>query len=180
MAPRRSVRLSLETLEGRALPGTTSLLPPGGVTSATTSTATTPVAQGLTRHYPHIRVAMLAYTGTPIGSVEQKLLRESVDLVIPNVSYLNRFDALAPRTPQMIYTNVSNIYLELLADWLNYADRHGFSREGAFYHVNKATAVSRRQRVVAAGQLVLVGAARPRCAADGRISRRSPGSPRRR
>jgi hypothetical protein len=140
MAPRRSVRLSLEPLEGRALPTTTPLLPPAGVTSATASTTTNlPVQQGATRHYPHIRVAMLAYTGTPIGSVEQKLLRESVDLVIPNVSYLNRFDALAPGTPQMIYTNVSNIYLELLSDWLDYADRHGFSREGAFYHVNRAT-----------------------------------------
>ena len=147
MNSRRSVRLSLEPLEGRALPGTTSLQPPGGVTSASTNTTTTrtvqinnpPVQQGATRHYSHIRVAMLAYTGTPIGSVEQKLLRESVDLVIPNVTYLDRFDALAPGTPQMIYTNVSNIYLDLLTDWLDYADRHGFEREGAFYHVNRAS-----------------------------------------
>src|SRR5262249_12327794 len=99
MSSRRSVRLSLEPLEGRALPGSTSLQPPGGVTSATTSTPTTrsvqtnlPVQQGATRHYSHIRVAMLAYTGTPIGSVEQKLLRESVDLVIPNITYLDQFD----------------------------------------------------------------------------------------
>src|SRR5215510_8800276 len=126
MTLRRSVRLSLEPLEGRALPSTPPLLPPAAVTSATASTTTSlPVQQGATRHYPHIRVAMLAYTGTPVGSVEQKLLRESVDLVIPNVSYLKRFDALAPGTPQMIYTNVSNIYLELLSDWLDYADRHG-------------------------------------------------------
>ena len=35
----------------------------------------------------------------------------------------------------MIYTNVSNSYLDLLTDWLNYADANGFSREAAFYHV---------------------------------------------
>ena len=149
MNPQRSVRLCLEPLEGRALPGATPSAPPpsGVVTSAVTSSTAPrtvqinnlPVAQGANRHYPHIRVAMLAYTGTPVGAVEQKLLRESVDLVIPNLSYLNRIDALAPGTPQMIYTNVSNIYLELLTDWVNYADRHGFDREGAFYHVNKAT-----------------------------------------
>ena len=85
---------------------------------------------------------MLAYTGTPVGTFEQKLLRESVDLVIPNQSYLDRFNALAPGTPQMIYTNVSNIYLDLLTDWLDYADRRGFDREGAFYHVTRATPFS--------------------------------------
>ena len=179
MNPRRSVRLSLESLEGRALPGATptQLLPPAAVTSATTSSTAArtvqindlSVAQGAKRHYPHIRVAMLAYTGTPVGAVEQKLLRESVDLVIPNVSYLNRFDALAPGTPQMIYTNVSNIYLELLTDWLNYADRHGFDREGAFYHVNKATPFRGDSGSSRAGQLVLVGVARERRQRLGRL-----------
>jgi hypothetical protein len=139
MNPRRT-RLSLEPLDGRELPSAPALLPPTGMTSAAVSSTTPPIAQGTNRHYPHIRVAMLAYTGTPVGAVEQKLLRESVDLVIPNLTYLNRFDTLAPRTPQMIYTNVSNIYLELLTDWLDYADRRGFDREGAFYHVNRATA----------------------------------------
>src|SRR5262245_27632608 len=111
MNPRRT-RLSLEPLDARELPSTavpTPTAPPTGMTSAISATTT---AQGPTRHYPHIRVAMLAYTGTPVGTFEQKLLRESVDLVIPNLTYLNRFDALAPGTPQMIYTNVSNIYLD--------------------------------------------------------------------
>ena len=85
---------------------------------------------------------MLAYYGTPIGPYETNLLRNSVDLVIPNIRYLDRIDSLAPTTPQMLYTNVSNVYGELLTDWLNYADRKGHSREGAFYHVNKATPFS--------------------------------------
>ncbi|MSR54873.1 MAG: hypothetical protein EXS09_16525 [Gemmataceae bacterium] len=95
-----------------------------------------------TQHYQHIRVAMLAYFGTPIGPYETNLLRKSVDLVIPSLSYLNQIDSVASGTPPMIYTNVSNIYGELLTDWLNYADRKGFNREGAFYHVNKATPFS--------------------------------------
>ncbi len=35
-------------------------------------------------HYPHIRIAMLAYSGNPMGAVEDKLLKESVDLVVAN------------------------------------------------------------------------------------------------
>jgi hypothetical protein len=148
MNPRPAARLSLQTLEGRDLPGSAPLAPPtlaAAATSATTTASRTvqvadlTVAQGAKRHYPHIRVAMLAYTGTPVGTFESKMLRESVDLIIPNVSYLDKFEALAPGTPQMIYSNVSNIYLELYADWVDYADRRGFDREGAFYHVTRAT-----------------------------------------
>lgn len=139
MNPRRT-RLSLEPLDGRESPSTA--LPISPPASLTAALAATPTAQGTVQHYSHIRVAMLAYTGTPVGTFEQKLLRESVDLVIPNQSYLKQFDALAPNTPQMIYTNVSNIYLDLLTDWLDYADRHGFDREGAFYHVTRATPFS--------------------------------------
>ena len=106
MTPRRSVRLSVESLEGRELPATTitPLAPPVAVASAVAASTTTrtvqitnlPVADGATRHYSHIRVAMLAYTGTPVGTVEQNLLRQSVDLVIPHVRYLDQFNA-SPR-----------------------------------------------------------------------------------
>lgn len=92
------------------------------------------------RHYSHIRVAQLAYSGTPMTSTELDLLRNSVDLVIPNEQYLAQIDAVAPNTPQLIYTNVSNVYGSLLTDWLNYADRSGQSRESAFYHVAQPTA----------------------------------------
>ena len=89
------------------------------------------------RHYKHIRIAMLAYYGNPMGEFEDKLLRESVDLVVPNPAYLKHVHAVAPDTPQLIYTNASNLYQGLLTDWLAYADRRGVSREAAFYHASR-------------------------------------------
>lgn len=162
MSERRSAKLNLDELSGRILPG--SAVPPISPrsflassiqaaqlaqpkpTPAPTPTpppaatpAPVPTGTGLgRRHYSHIRVAMLAYSGNPVGPVERRLLRESVDLVIPSVNLLQQFDKQAPATPQMIYTNVSNIYLTLHTDWLNYADNRGLDREGAYYHVNKA------------------------------------------
>jgi hypothetical protein len=95
------------------------------------------------RHYTHIRIAELAYSGTPVtGAFEQNLLKNSVDLVVPNTSYLGTINATSPNTPQLIYSNVSNLYQGLLTDWLQYADRAGVSRELAFYHVTKATPFS--------------------------------------
>jgi hypothetical protein len=95
------------------------------------------------QHYPNIRIAELAYTGTPVtGAFEQTLLRNSVDLVVPNPQYLSTIQATSPDTPQLIYSNVSNLYGGLLADWLQYADQAGVSRELAFYHVSKATPFS--------------------------------------
>jgi hypothetical protein len=93
------------------------------------------------RHYTHIRVAQLAYGGTPINNTfEQNLLRNSVDLVIPNTAYLATINNTSPNTPQLIYSNVSNLYQGLLIDWLRYADNRGASRELAFYHVTRPTA----------------------------------------
>jgi hypothetical protein len=86
------------------------------------------------RHYPHIRIAMLAYNGNPMGPFEDELLRRSVDLVVPHPKYLQHIHDIAPRTPQLAYTNTSNLYLEMFTDWLNFADRKGLSREAAFYH----------------------------------------------
>jgi hypothetical protein len=91
------------------------------------------------RHYPWIRVAQLAYSGNPMGAFELGLLRNSVDLVIPNPRYFSTIDAASPNTPQLMYSNVSNLYGTLLTDWLAYADAHGVSREQAFYHVTRAT-----------------------------------------
>jgi hypothetical protein len=91
------------------------------------------------RHYPNIRIAELAYGGNPMGAFEQQLLRTSVDLVVPNTQYLQTIQSVAPNTPQLIYSNVSNLYQGLLTDWLAYADKTGVSRELAFYHVTKAT-----------------------------------------
>jgi hypothetical protein len=91
------------------------------------------------QHYSWIRLAELAYSGTPLGSFEQNLLRTSVDLVIPNTDLLPDLHAIAPKTPDLIYTNVSSIYRELLTDWLNWADAHHVNRESAFYHVTVPT-----------------------------------------
>ena len=91
------------------------------------------------RNYDHIRLANLAYYGTPFGDFEQSLLRNSVDLVIPNTAYLDTIDAINSDTPQFVYSNVSNIYLNLLTDWNEYADRNQLDREAAFYHAAKAT-----------------------------------------
>jgi hypothetical protein len=91
------------------------------------------------RNYSHIRLANLAYWGTPFDATTTDLLRNSVDLVIPNLSYLDDVAAVSPATPQFVYTNLSNIYLGLITDWNDYADRRGLSREQAFYHVTRPT-----------------------------------------
>ena len=72
-------------------------------------------------------------------ATETTLLRNSIDLVIPNLTYLDDIQKVSPNTPQHVYTNVSNIYLGLVTDWNDYADRNRLNREGAFYHVNAAT-----------------------------------------
>ncbi|HLW64712.1 MAG TPA: Ig-like domain-containing protein, partial [Gemmataceae bacterium] len=92
------------------------------------------------RHYPNIRIAELAYTGTPITTFEQQLLQSSVDLVIPNPQYLSYIHSVNPNTPQLIYTNFSNLYQQALLDWLDYANSHGLNPEDAFYHVTTPTA----------------------------------------
>ena len=94
------------------------------------------------RKYSHIRIAQLAYSGNPMGAFERNLLQTSVDLVVPNTRFLSAIEAVAPDTPQLIYSNVSNLYGQLLTDWLEYADRAGVSRELAFYHVTRATPFS--------------------------------------
>lgn len=103
-------------------------------------TAAKPSRPTAPRHYPHIRLAQLAYDGNPMGAYEQNLAKTSLDLIIPNEKYLPALEAVAPSTPKVIYTNVSNIYGNLLTDWLATADATGNSRETAFYHVTQATA----------------------------------------
>jgi hypothetical protein len=114
------------------------------------------------RHYPHIRIALLAYHGNPMGAFEDRLLRDSVDLVVPDERLLDRISKVAPNTPALIYTNTSSLYLNLLTDWLAYADRNGLSREAAFYHARAAKpfagdspsslAVNRFWKVLTGGQ----------------------------
>ena len=86
------------------------------------------------RHYQHIRIAMLAYSGNPMGSFEDELLKKSVDLVVPATYSFRHIHELVPNTPQLLYANTSNLYLELLTDWLTFADSRKVSRELAFFH----------------------------------------------
>jgi hypothetical protein len=107
-----------------------------------TDGSSNPALPPVARNYDWIRLANLAYYGTPLTSFEKNLLKNSVDLVIPNLDYLDDIAAVSPTTPQFVYTNVSNIYLGLLTDWNQYADRNGLSRESAFFHVTRATPFS--------------------------------------
>ncbi|MFL5328440.1 MAG: hypothetical protein ACJ8C4_05955 [Gemmataceae bacterium] len=101
--------------------------------------APAPTEPTIPSHYSHIRIAQLAYSGTPMTSFETGLLQNSVDLVIPNPTFLGPIENISPNTPQLIYTNTSNLYENLFTDWLSYADAKGLDREAAFYHVSQAT-----------------------------------------
>jgi hypothetical protein len=105
--------------------------PPSPPPTAPPATVTRPVVP---RHHEHIRIAMLAYHGNPMGPFEDDLLQKHVDLVVPEPIYLQHIRDVAPKTPSLIYTNTSSLYTDLLADWLTYADTAGVSREAAFYH----------------------------------------------
>ena len=92
----------------------------------------------IARHYSYIRIAELAYSGNPMGTFEDQLLANSVDLVVAANTYLSEINSVAPATPRLVYMNVSNLYLDLLTSWLSYADSHGLPREQAFFHVARA------------------------------------------
>lgn len=119
--------------------------PPSGSTSGSTSTGsgstTTSNASlpAVPQHYSYIRVAELAYGGTPIDATATNLLKNGVDLVVSASSLQNQIDALAPNTPQFVYANFSNIYGSELTSWLDYANAHGYDPEDAFLHVTQAT-----------------------------------------
>lgn len=94
------------------------------------------------RKYTHIRLAMLAYAGNPMGTYEQTLAKNSLDLIVPNTAFLQKLESAAADTPKVIYSNISNLYGGLLTDWFAYAAANGADRESAFYHVTQATAFS--------------------------------------
>lgn len=88
------------------------------------------------QRYSWIRIAQLAYN--PWGGDPSGIMGTSVDLVVSDVDYLQQLHTASPQTPLMIYTNLSNIYNPLLADWLSYAPAHGLNVEDAFYHASHA------------------------------------------
>jgi hypothetical protein len=118
---------------------TTTATTSGGTQSASTPPASMTIAQ----HIAWIRIAELAYSGTTLGTYEDQLLRNFVDLVVTDAGSLSQQIAqVAPNTPQLAYINFTSLYGSLLTDWDAWADAHGVSREAAFLHVTKATAFS--------------------------------------
>ena len=120
---RRTVSLQVEGLETREL-------------------LSAPPLPAIPQHYSYIRIAQLAFDGTPLDSTATQLLQHSVDLVVSGLSELGPIAAIAPSTPQLIYTNTSSLYQDLLTAWMNYAYSNGINPEAAFYHVTQPTAFS--------------------------------------
>lgn len=94
------------------------------------------------QNYSHIRIAQLAYGSSTVGDFEKQLAANSVDLIVPNPKFLSAFEQVAPDSTNFIYSNASNLYLDLLAEWLTYAGQTGANREAAFFHVSQATPFS--------------------------------------
>jgi hypothetical protein len=93
--------------------------------------------------YPWIRISEFAYNGWPLDSTAQSLLSShAIDLIVSDTFNQSAIATLSPNTPELVYTNLSNIYQNLLTNWLHYADTHGLDREGAFLHVNTPTPYS--------------------------------------
>jgi len=124
--------------------------PAGSVALGSTPTSPPPVVTpteigavsraDIPQKYTHIRLAQLAYSGNPAAEFEKNLAKNSLDLIVPNPQYLQTFETAAPDLTKVIYTNLSNIYGDLLTDWNAYADSNRLPREQAFYHVAQATA----------------------------------------
>jgi hypothetical protein len=148
----RSHRPRIEALESRDLLSVTpvvaspaqSAAPGSGQASVAVATQGSPVLPppAVPLHSGSIGIVELAYDGMPLDSAATQLLHQNVDLTVSGQSTLGPISAIAPATPQLVYTNVSNLYHNLLTDWLTYADSHGMYREDPFYHVARATAFS--------------------------------------
>ena len=80
----------------------------------TISTPSDPPGPVIPQHYSWVRTAELAYYGNPMGSFEDNLLANSVDLVVPNAAFLQHIASVSPSTPRLIYTNTTNLYQNLL------------------------------------------------------------------
>jgi hypothetical protein len=90
------------------------------------------------QHLPNIRILELDYASA-LGSAETQLLQTGVDAVVASGSLSNQIQAVAPSTPQLTYTNLTNTYGPLLTSWLAYVNANGLNPESAFYHVAQAT-----------------------------------------
>ncbi len=111
-----------------------------GVTTLTcTVNNSLPPLPTLPQNHGATNIVELAYAGTPIDSTARSLLQTSVDLTVSDPSLMTQINAIAPNTPQLLYTNASNMYGDLLTNWETYAAENGIDPEHAFYHVSQAT-----------------------------------------
>jgi hypothetical protein len=110
--------------------------------SFTTQNDLSPLPQpSIPQHSSDIRLTELAYNGgsSQLSASQISLLQNVIDLVVSDPIFASQISAVAPNTPQLLYSNVSSLYLSALLAWDNYADSLGISREEAFYHVTQAT-----------------------------------------
>jgi hypothetical protein len=108
----------------------------------TTQNDFTPLPQPtIPQHSADIRLIDLAYNGgsAQLAASDISLLQNAIDLVVSDPIYASQISAVAPNTPQLLYSNVSNLYQGALLAWDDYADALGISREAAFYHVSQPT-----------------------------------------
>ncbi len=109
-----------------------------GSVTFTTSNSNALFEPTIPQHLGNIRVMELDY-GNSLGSLEDQLLQGGVDLVVTGGPLADQVHAVAPNTPQLAYTNITNLYGSLLTSWLDYANANNVDPEGAFYHVTQAT-----------------------------------------
>jgi hypothetical protein len=68
---------------------------------------------------------------------DDSILANNLDVVIIDDSsgtYINHVRSVAPNIQALTYSNIGNLYGDLILDWLQYADQNGVSREAAFFH----------------------------------------------
>lgn len=87
----------------------------------------------------HIRVAQFAYAGWVMGSFEEELLQNHIELVVAPTSSTSQITGVVTGLPMLAYTNSSNVYTNLLEDWLDFAETGNFDPEDGFYHAAKKT-----------------------------------------
>jgi hypothetical protein len=112
-----------------------------GSISVVTNNSTALPRPVIPQHLANIRILELDY-GSALGSTETQLLQTSVDAVVASGPLSSQIQAVAPGTPQLTYTNLTNLYGPLLTSWMAYASANGLNPESAFYHVAQATPFS--------------------------------------
>lgn len=96
------------------------------------ATAPNPLNPRFPRMLPNVRV-YICFGYQPQTGFARDVARK-VDFALVTKQDRAFFRSARPDLPIGIYSNCTNIYGELLTGWFKWADTHGLSREGAFYH----------------------------------------------